>query len=188
MFGVAGLVTRCVAPALTFSNAQHGRRWRSDCLRASAKVPAASLQPRCCSRGRRRVDRDPAFVSRRPDRPSCLHLDGNLADDLPLAFAFGAGGWLCQLYSRGVHCRFYRAPKLCSGCGDQHCERRRVDHIEILSRPEPDRAVLAQTLAAKASKRTIEAVYHAIGPILDTITSAECANYFAMTKPNLIPL
>jgi transposase len=30
----------------------------------------------------------------------------------------------------------------------------------------------------KAAKRTIETVYDAIGPILDTVTSAECANYF----------
>jgi transposase len=30
----------------------------------------------------------------------------------------------------------------------------------------------------KAAKRTVEAVYNAIGPILDTVSSAECANYF----------
>lgn len=30
----------------------------------------------------------------------------------------------------------------------------------------------------KAQKRTIEAVYNAIGPILETTTPAECANYF----------
>jgi transposase len=31
----------------------------------------------------------------------------------------------------------------------------------------------------KAAKRTAEAVYDAIGPILDTVTPTECANYFA---------
>ncbi len=31
----------------------------------------------------------------------------------------------------------------------------------------------------KAVQRTTEAVYNAIGPILDTVSSAECANYFA---------
>jgi transposase len=31
----------------------------------------------------------------------------------------------------------------------------------------------------KAAKRSTDAVYDAIGPILDTVTSAECANYFA---------
>ena len=30
----------------------------------------------------------------------------------------------------------------------------------------------------KAAKRTVEAVYHAIGPILDTVTTDECLNYF----------
>jgi transposase len=30
----------------------------------------------------------------------------------------------------------------------------------------------------KAAKRTTEAVYDAIAPILHTVTSAECANYF----------
>jgi putative transposase len=31
----------------------------------------------------------------------------------------------------------------------------------------------------KAAGRTTDAVYEAIGPILDSVTSAECANYFA---------
>src|SRR5262249_13833933 len=31
----------------------------------------------------------------------------------------------------------------------------------------------------KAAKRSTDAVYNAIAPILDTVTSAECANYFA---------
>lgn len=31
----------------------------------------------------------------------------------------------------------------------------------------------------KAAKRTTEAVYNAIGPILDTVSPSECANYFA---------
>ena len=31
----------------------------------------------------------------------------------------------------------------------------------------------------KAAKRSTDAVYDAIGPILDTVTSVECANYFA---------
>jgi transposase len=31
----------------------------------------------------------------------------------------------------------------------------------------------------KAAQRTTEAVYDAIGPILDTVSAAECANYFA---------
>jgi transposase len=31
----------------------------------------------------------------------------------------------------------------------------------------------------KAEKRTTDAVFKALGPILDTLSSAECANYFA---------
>jgi transposase len=31
----------------------------------------------------------------------------------------------------------------------------------------------------KAAQRTTEAVYNAIGPILDTVSAIECANYFA---------
>jgi transposase len=31
----------------------------------------------------------------------------------------------------------------------------------------------------KAAKRSTDAVYNAIAPILDAVTSAECANYFA---------
>ncbi|WP_394567951.1 hypothetical protein [Bradyrhizobium sp. 31Argb] len=31
----------------------------------------------------------------------------------------------------------------------------------------------------KAGKRTTEAVYDAIGPMLDTVTPAECSNYFS---------
>jgi transposase len=38
----------------------------------------------------------------------------------------------------------------------------------------------------KAARRTTETVYEAIGPILDTVTSAECANYFANAGYNQI--
>jgi hypothetical protein len=43
----------------------------------------------------------------------------------------------------------------------------------------------------KTAQRTTEAVYDAIAPILDIVSPAECANYFAnpdMTKPEPIPL
>ena len=43
----------------------------------------------------------------------------------------------------------------------------------------------------RAAKRTVEAVTNAIAPILDTVTAAECANYFAnagYAKPKIIPL
>ena len=43
-------------------------------------------------------------------------------------------------------------------------------------------APLGQRIKAKVPhgrKRSTDAVYNAIAPILDTVTSAECANYFA---------
>ena len=43
----------------------------------------------------------------------------------------------------------------------------------------------------KAAQRTTEAVYDAIAPILDTVSPAECANYFANAgydKPRVIVL
>ena len=43
----------------------------------------------------------------------------------------------------------------------------------------------------KAARRTADAVCDAIGPILDSVTSAECANYFAnagYAQPKFIPL
>jgi transposase len=43
----------------------------------------------------------------------------------------------------------------------------------------------------KAAKRTADAVYNAIGPILDAVTSTECANYFTnagYVQPKIIPL
>jgi hypothetical protein len=51
---------------------------------------------------------------------------------------------------------------------------------EILTRSEPDRAVLrqVQTLAVQGAHRTTEAVYDAIAQSL-TVSPAECANYFA---------
>jgi putative transposase len=58
-------------------------------------------------------------------------------------------------------------------------------HLFYLPKYSPDLNPIEQFFAKlkhwlrKAAKRTIEAVYHAIGPILDTVSSAECANYFA---------
>jgi len=57
-------------------------------------------------------------------------------------------------------------------------------HLFFLPKYSPDLNPIEQFFAKlkhwlrKAAKRTIEAVYNAIGPILDTVTSAECANYF----------
>ena len=66
------------------------------------------------------------------------------------------------------------------------CAIRAADaHLFFLPKYSPDLNPIEQFFAKlkhwlrKAAKRTIEAVYNAIGPILETVTSAECANYFA---------
>jgi transposase len=56
--------------------------------------------------------------------------------------------------------------------------------IAILPKYSPDLNPIEQFFAKfkhwlrKAARRTTEAVYNAIGPILDTVSAAEWANYF----------
>ena len=52
---------------------------------------------------------------------------------------------------------------------------------KILTRSQPDEQFFAKFKhwLRKAAQRTTEAVYDAIAPILDTVSPAECANYFA---------
>ena len=58
-------------------------------------------------------------------------------------------------------------------------------HLFFLPKYSPDLNPIEQFFSKlkhwlrKAAKRTTEALYHAIGPILDTVSSTECANYFA---------
>jgi transposase len=58
-------------------------------------------------------------------------------------------------------------------------------HLFFLPKYSPDLNPIEQFFSKlkhwlrKAAKRTTEAVYNAIGPILDTVSSTECANYFA---------
>ena len=103
MFGVAGLVTACIAPALTFSNAlslsttrelaqrlapsqrQDARRTFATAL-LLAGAGGASIAILLSLVGPLIADR-------------FFNLNGKLAGDLQLAFLFGAGGWLCQCIS-----------------------------------------------------------------------------------------
>ncbi|WP_249149885.1 lipopolysaccharide biosynthesis protein [Bradyrhizobium liaoningense] len=102
-FGVAGLVTACIAPALVFSNALG---------MSTARELAQRLTP---------FDRDDArrlfstavmlalgagslialffVVAGAPFARLAFHLGGPAADDLGLAFALAACGWLCQSVS-----------------------------------------------------------------------------------------
>jgi putative transposase len=70
-------------------------------------------------------------------------------------------------------------------------------HLIFLPKYSPDLNPIEQLFAKlkhllrKAAQRTTEAVCDVIGQILDTITAAECSNYFANAgyeKPKFIPL
>jgi len=58
-------------------------------------------------------------------------------------------------------------------------------HLFFLPKYSPDLNPIEQFFSKfkhwlrKAAKRTTEAVYNVIGPILDTVSSTECANYFS---------
>jgi O-antigen/teichoic acid export membrane protein len=99
-FGVAGLVTACVAPALAFSNAlalattrelaqrltpdQRGDARRFFATALLLAIGIGGVIALMLSTG------GPSLAR------LAFHLDGSAADDLGRAFVFGAGGWFCQ--------------------------------------------------------------------------------------------
>jgi O-antigen/teichoic acid export membrane protein len=103
VFGVAGLVTACIAPALVFSNA----------LALSTTRELAHRLAVSERRDARRVFATALFLAGAggisiaiilalagpPLARWVFDLDGEIANDLALAFVFGAGGWLCQCVS-----------------------------------------------------------------------------------------
>jgi O-antigen/teichoic acid export membrane protein len=102
-FGVAGLVTACVAPALAFSNAlalsttrelaqrlvpeqrDDARRFFATALLMAIGIGGVIVL--ILSFG------GPSLAR------LAFHLNGSAAGDLELAFVFGAGGWFCQCLS-----------------------------------------------------------------------------------------
>ena len=100
VFGVAGLVTACIAPALAFSNAiassttrelahrlapgerDDARRFFATALllAGAGGVPIAVI----------------FALAGPPIARHIFHLDGEVAGDLARAFVFAAAGWLCQ--------------------------------------------------------------------------------------------
>ncbi|SHH71845.1 lipopolysaccharide biosynthesis protein [Bradyrhizobium erythrophlei] len=120
-FGVAGLVTACVAPALAFGNSlalsttrelacrlapgekAEARRFFATALllAGAAGVPIAAT----------------LSLAGPPLARHVFHLEGAVANDLGLAFLLGAGGWLCQCIS-GVFLALFTArqdyPRLAS--------------------------------------------------------------------------
>ena len=99
-FGVAGLVTACIAPALAFSNAlslsttrELARRLSHDERDEARRFFATGLL--LAVAGGLSI----AMLLALAGPPLARHvfnLEGTVAGDLALAFGFGAGGWLCQ--------------------------------------------------------------------------------------------
>jgi O-antigen/teichoic acid export membrane protein len=103
VFGVASLVTACIAPALAFSNALG---------LSTARELAYRLAPSECDDGRR-FFATALLLAGAGGLPIAMvlslvgpllarhvfNLDGEVANDLALAFVFGAAGWLCQCIS-----------------------------------------------------------------------------------------
>ncbi|WMT72575.1 oligosaccharide flippase family protein [Bradyrhizobium sp. Ash2021] len=102
-FGVAGLVTACVAPALAFSNAL---------ALSTTRELAQRLAPSDCEDARRffatavmlAIGTGGLIViaiglAGAPLARLAFHLSGPSADDLGLAFLLAGAGWLCQCLS-----------------------------------------------------------------------------------------
>jgi O-antigen/teichoic acid export membrane protein len=102
-FGVAGLVTACVAPALAFSNSlalstarELAQRLAPDEREDARRLFATAL---LLAGGIGGVIATILCLAGPPLAHIAFNLNGKAADDLRLAFVFGAGGWLCQCLS-----------------------------------------------------------------------------------------
>jgi O-antigen/teichoic acid export membrane protein len=100
VFGAAGLVTACVAPALAFSNAlalsttrELAFRLRPEERDDARRVFATALLLACA--GGLPIALILAFVGP-PVARHVFNLNSEVTGDLSRAFVFGAAGWLCQ--------------------------------------------------------------------------------------------
>lgn len=102
-FGVAGLVTACVAPALAFSTAlalsttrELAQRLAPEERDDARRFFATALLLGCVVGG---LTTAILALGGAPFARHAFNLNGNAARDLELAFMFGAGGWFCQCLS-----------------------------------------------------------------------------------------
>ena len=102
-FGVASLVTACIAPAQAFSSSlalstarEFAQRLAPDEREEARRFFAASLLLAIGVGGSIATI---LCLAGPPLARLLFHLGGEAADDLGLAFAFGAGGWWCQCLS-----------------------------------------------------------------------------------------
>src|SRR4051794_40215340 len=125
-FGVAGLVTACVAPALAFSNSlalstarELAQRLAPDERENARRLFATAL---LLAAGIGGVIATLLCLAGPPLARIAFNLNGKAAADLWLAFVFGAGGWLCQCIS-AVFLALFAARQ----------DYRRISSINILS-------------------------------------------------------
>ena len=102
-FGVASLITACIAPAQAFSSTlalstarEFAQRLEPDEREEARRFFAASLLLAIGVGGSIATF---LCLAGPPLARLLFHLEGDAADDLRLAFAFGAGGWWCQCLS-----------------------------------------------------------------------------------------
>jgi O-antigen/teichoic acid export membrane protein len=120
-FGVAGLVTACVAPALAFSNSLALSTTRELARRLAPGEKAEARRFFATALLLAGVVGIPIAAALSLAGPPlarhAFHLEGAVAGDLGLAFLLGAGGWLCQCIS-GVFLALFTArqdyPRLAS--------------------------------------------------------------------------
>jgi O-antigen/teichoic acid export membrane protein len=120
-FGVAGLVTACVAPALAFSNSLALSTTRELARRLAPGEKAEARRFFATALLLAGVVGIPIAAALSLAGPPLarhvFHLEGAVAGDLGLAFLLGAGGWLCQCIS-GVFLALFTArqdyPRLAS--------------------------------------------------------------------------
>ncbi|WP_439369430.1 lipopolysaccharide biosynthesis protein [Bradyrhizobium sp. DASA03120] len=102
-FGVAGLVTACVAPALAFSNALAMATTRELAQRLSPSEREASRRffgtALLLAGGIGLMIAMILSLGGPPAARLAFSLQGSAADDLSLTFLLGASGWLCQSLS-----------------------------------------------------------------------------------------
>lgn len=103
VFGIAGLVTACIAPALAFTNALASSTTRELACRLAPdereearRVFATALW--LAGAGGVPIAALIALLGS-PIAHRIFHLNGAVVDDLSRAFMFGAAGWLCQCVS-----------------------------------------------------------------------------------------
>ena len=126
VFGVAGLVTACIAPALTFSNALGLSTTRELARRLAPSQRDRGAQLFChrvvARRRGRRGDRTFACPVGTTDCTARLQSRRQTGRRSGACLLVRRRRLALPVYFSGLRCRFHRASELCEGCVDQHRE------------------------------------------------------------------